>query len=256
VLDTLGSVPRRIGDTARVTAHRDVAETSGVALTVAFCPAAPLLLPGVAGRAAEETAHLRSACLTAVRAALSGAPDRVVVVGAAPAGARYGEGDVGSLRSLGIDLRIPFAGRPADDGQQVVPLPHLLGAWLLDQVGSTAPRVGVAPDGLGGALGDSDGPVAVLAVGDGSARRTIKSPGWVDEAGEPFDAAVAEALAAGDAAALAALDPALGHRVLAEGTPTWRAVGAALTGREITARLHCAEAPYAVGYFVADWTAR
>ena len=54
----------------------------------------------------------------------------------------------------------------------------------------------------------------------------------------PFDAAVATALAAGDAGALAALDAAEGERLLAAGVPTWRAVGAALAGRDVTARLH------------------
>jgi hypothetical protein len=82
------------------------------------------------------------------------------------------------------------------------------------------------------------------------------SPGWFDEAAEPFDDAVAAALAAGDAAALAALDPAEGERLLAGGVPTWRAVGAALAGREVTARLRCHEAPYGVGYLVADWAVR
>ena len=76
------------------------------------------------------------------------------------------------------------------------------------------------------ALDDLPGPVAVLAVGDGSARRTVKAPGYLDAAAEPFDAAVAAALATGDADALAALDAAEGARLLAAGVPTWRAVGA------------------------------
>jgi hypothetical protein len=252
VLDTLGSVPRRIGDTAPVTADPDAPQAPLPPVTVAFCPAPPLLLPAVAGRAAEETAAVRAACLAAVRAALAPQPARVVVVGAAPGGARFGAGDVGSLRGLGLDRSIPFDG-PRRDGGAAVPLPHTIGAWLLDEAGATVPRLGVAPDGLAAALTAADGPVAVLAMGDGSARRSSTSPGWVDPGGEPFDAAVAAALAAGDAAALAELDPALGDRLLAAGVPVWRAVGAALAGRDITGRLHYVEAPYGVGYLVADW---
>jgi hypothetical protein len=134
-----------------------------------------------------------------------------------------------------------------------VPLPHLLGAWLLDEAGSTAPRVGVGPDDLGPLLASLPGPVAVLAMGDGTARRTVKAPGYLDPAAEPFDAVVATALREGDAAALAAVDPAEGERLLASGVPTWRAVGAALAGRSITARLHLDAAPFGVGYLVADW---
>jgi hypothetical protein len=255
VLDTLGSVPRRIGDTAGVTAAPDAPQAPAAAVTLAFAPAPPLLLPVVAGRAAADTAGLRAACLDAVRAMLAPRPGLVVVVGAAPAGARFRPGDAGSLHSFGVDLRLPFAG-PDDGGTAGVPLPHALGAWLLDEAGCTAERLGVAPDGLAGALAAARGPVAVLAMGDGSARRTIKAPGWFDSAAEPFDDAVAAALAAGDAAALAALDPAEGERLLAAGVPTWRAVGAALAGREVNARLRCHEAPYGVGYLVANWVVR
>jgi hypothetical protein len=55
------------------------------------------------------------------------------------------------------------------------------------------------------------------------------------------------------AAALAELDPAEGERLLAAGVPTWRAVGHALAGQAVTARLHHDSAPYGVGYLVADW---
>jgi hypothetical protein len=221
---------------------------------VAFCPAPPLLLPAVSGRAADGTAELRGACLAAIAAMLAPVPDIVVVVGAAPAGARFGAGDVGSLRGLGVGLSISFAGPPAS-GRAAVPLPHTIGAWLLDQAGCTAVRVGVAPDLFAEAI-DTEGRVAVLVMGDGSARRTTSSPGWWDPAGEPFDEAVAAALGAGDADALAGLDPAEGERLLAEGVPAWRAVGAALAGREITGRLRLHAAPFGVGYLVADWVVR
>ena len=92
-------------------------------------------------------------------------------------------------------------------------------------------------------------------MGDGSARRSVKAPGYLDDAAGPFDAAVAAALAAGDAAALAAPRPGEGERLLAAGVPTWRAVGAALAGRDVTARLHYDAAPFGVGYLVADWVA-
>ncbi|SHN80813.1 hypothetical protein SAMN05660350_02995 [Geodermatophilus obscurus] len=222
---------------------------------VAFCPCPPLLVPAVAGRAAADTATLRAACATAVGAVLAARPELVVVVGGEPGCGRFGDGDGGDLRGFGVDLEVPFAGRARSDGRRT-PLAHTLGAWLLDGAGYAGARLGVGPDDLAGALTGRAAPVAVLVMGDGSARRSLKAPGHLDEAAEPFDEAVAAALAAGDPGALAALDPAEGARLLAAGVPAWRAVGAVLAGREVTGRLHAHEAPFGVGYLVADWSVR
>ncbi|MFW3172340.1 hypothetical protein [Geodermatophilus sp. CPCC 206100] len=224
---------------------------AGSPVSVSFCPGPPLLLPAVAGRAAAETAGLRAACAEAVEALLAPGPEVVLVVGGGGSG-RYGAGDAGDLRGFGVDLTVPFDG-PVHPGGRHTPLALTVGAWLLDEAGYAGTRLGVGPDELAGALAVLPGPVGVLAMGDGSARRTLKAPGYLDEAAGPFDAAVAAALAAGDAAALAALDPVEGERLLAAGVPTWRAVGAALAGREVGARLHASEAPFGVGYLVADW---
>jgi hypothetical protein len=222
---------------------------------VAFCPCPPLLVPAVAGRAAADTAVLRAACATAVAAALATGPEVVVVVGGGDGCGRFGDGDGGDLRGYGVDLDVPFAGRVRPGGRRT-PLAHTIGAWLLHDAGYAGPRLGVGPDHLADALGDLAGPVAVLAVGDGSARRSPKAPGHLDPSAQPFDDAVAAALAAADPGALAALDPAEGARLLAAGVPTWRAVGAALAGREVSGRLHAHEAPFGVGYLVAGWSVR
>ncbi|RZU32609.1 hypothetical protein [Blastococcus saxobsidens] len=220
---------------------------------VAFCPSPPLLLPAVEGRAAPETVALRNACSEAVTALLEAAPDVVVVVGDGPApGERFGVGDGGDLHGYGVDLDVPLDGwvRP---GGRTMPLAHTVGAWLLEEASFAGTRVGVGPADLGELLRDLPATVGVLAMGDGSARRTVKAPGYLDPAAEPFDARVSAALADGDAAALSALDPEEGERLLAAGVPTWRAVGAAFSGRHVTARLRHDAAPFGVGYLVADW---
>jgi hypothetical protein len=223
-------------------------------LSIAFCPCPPLLLPAVEGRAAPETTALRRACAEAVEDLLAAAPEAVVVVGPGAVG-RYGPGDAGDLRGVGVDLEIAFGGGIRPGGRRT-PTALTLGAWLLDQAGHAGLRLGVGPDDLADALAGLPGSVGVLALGDGSARRTVKAPGYLDDAAEPFDAAVAAALAAGDAAALADLDAAEGERLLAAGIPVWRAVGRAVTGRAVTAELRYDEAPFGVGYLVASWTAR
>ena len=225
------------------------------AVAVAFCPSPPLLLPEVEGRESPETVELRRACADAVDRMLAVRPEVVVVVGSgAPHGLRFGAGDHGTLRGYGLDREIAFEGRVRPDGR-VLPLAHTLAAWLLDEAGFSGTRVGIGPDDLAQLLWDLPGPLGVLAMGDGSARRTVKAPGYLDDAAGPFDRAVATALADGDAAGLAALDLATGERLLAAGTPTWRAVGAALGGREISGRVHLDAAPFGVGYLVADWVA-
>jgi hypothetical protein len=225
-------------------------------VAVAFCPSPPVLVPAVAGRGVHELTALRDACAEAVSALLDRSVDIVVVVGTGVEdGVRFGLGDFGSLRGFGVDLEVPFSGRARTGGRQL-PWAHTLGAWLLDEAGHAGARLGVGPSDLAGALAGLPGTVGILAVGDGSARRTDRAPAAFDPAAGPFDAAVAEALAAGDADALAALDEAEGERLLATGAPAWRAVGTALAGRPATGRLHYDEAPFGVGYLVADWQLR
>jgi hypothetical protein len=224
-----------------------------VGRAVAFCPSPPLLLPAVEGRPDGGTAALRRACAGAVAAMLAVRPEVVVVVGdGAPVGKRFGAGDVGSLAGFGVPVDVPFQAWARPGGRRL-PLAHTVGAWLLDEAGYAGTRVGIGPGELADLLAALPGPVGVLAVGDGSARRSVKAPGHLDAAAEPFDAVVAAALGAGDAGALATLDAAEGERLLAAGVGTWRAVGAALAGRQITARLHYDDAPFGVGYLVADW---
>ncbi len=224
-------------------------------MTVAFCPQTPLLLPTVAGAPGYALSVLRAAVLGAVQTLLADEPEVVVVVGDGAGGVRFGPGDAGDLRGFGVDLEVPFAGWARPGGRRV-PLPHLVGAWLLENAGHTGVRLGVGPDDLASALADVPGPVGVLAMGDGSARRGGKAPGALDPAAAPFDAAVAAALAAGDPAALAALDPAVGERLLAAGVPVWRAVGAALAGQAPRAQLRHDDAPFGVAYPVATWQVR
>jgi hypothetical protein len=222
---------------------------------VAFCPQPPLLLPPVAGLPSPALSLLRAAVAGAVQNVLEAGPEVVLVVGTGADGVRFGPGDGGDLRGLGVDLEVPFVGRVRPGGRRT-PLPHLVGAWLLDHAGHAGARLGVGPDDLAAALADVPGPVGLLAVGDGSARRSEKAPGALDPAAGPFDAAVAAALAAGDPAALATLDPVAGERLLAAGVPVWRAVGAALRDREVQADLHYDQAPFGVGYLVATWQVR
>ena len=180
VLDTSGSVPRRIRDTAAVTA---VPETvAGRSRPRSPSPSAPrrrCCCPPSRGAPSPATAALRrrlrrrgaTGCWpTGPRwSSWSGtAPDRRAVR------ARATRRPARIRRRPRAPVRRPgAAGRP-----RACRSPHLLGAWLLDQAGHRGTRVGVGPDDLGdGAGATCRGPVGVLAMGDGSARRTVKAPG-------------------------------------------------------------------------------
>jgi hypothetical protein len=97
--------------------------------------------------------------------------------------------------------------------------------------------------------------LAVLVIADGSACHGDDAPGRRDDRAAPFDAALADALAAGDPAALrtAAADRALGRALLSSVDPL--TVLARLTEERppLSADLLYAGAPLGVGYLVASW---
>src|SRR6185437_11526524 len=64
--------------------------------------------------------------------------------------------------------------------------------------------------------------VAFLVMADGSARRTLKAPGYLDDRAEPFDDEIARALAAVDTKSLAAIDPTAASDLLAAGRAPWQ----------------------------------
>jgi hypothetical protein len=228
----------------------------GVIVATAFCPQPPLLVPELAAGAAPELADLRAACDEAVQRLLAAGSQRLYVLGAGPQPVCYPYGRLGTMAGFGVDVPLRL-GSPAPDAADELPLPLGLGGWLLERAGAHLPVVGVLA-GPGGELPPLElaGPAGLLVMGDGSARRDGRSPGYPDPRAVPYDEAVTAALASGDPAALRALDVGLGARLLAAGAPAWRAAGELLAGGRYDAELQYAEAPYGVGYVVAGWRQR
>ena len=234
----------------------------------AFVPSTPLLVPEAASGAAGELGLDRDAALSAVREVLATGPQRVVVIGTTsrtigtpePHGiATYAAG-TGSLRGFGVALDVPLD--PTTPDAQPLSLPSTVGAWLLAQTGWSGERLAVeldpasddaALDACGASLA-TGGATALLVVADGSASRTEKAPASLHPDAAAFDESVAKALASGDPAELAALDPLTAVAVTASGRPAWRVAAAALQGTAYDAELLADEAPYGVGYLVARWT--
>jgi hypothetical protein len=219
-------------------------------VAAAVCPHPPILVPEVASGAAPELDAARAACANVVAELIAAHPDRLVVVGSGPA-------------PSGVEV-----GRPD------VPLSLAIGQWLLGtdqapqlhQVATDAsPQECVAQ---GRALAAAPDRVALLVMGDGSACRGPKSPGYDDPRAEGFDRAVADALAAADAAALLAVDPDLARELRCAGRAPWQVLAGALSasdgqstdgqctdgqsaGQRWRGEVRYDEAPYGVAYFVA-----
>jgi hypothetical protein len=228
--------------------------------TLAFCPCAPVLVPDVAQGAASETAELLAACDGAVAwlAATTAPTGPVLVVGPGPVERHLDGSAGGTLAGFGVPVQAGGA-RSTE-----LPLALTIGAWLLDRAAVARERRGylaVAQDGSPSGAASTTALAtasAVLVMGDGPARLSDRAPGGLDPEAAVLDAQIAEALGSGDPAALELLDAEAGARLLAAGTPAWRAVGSALREAhgadsrwDATVAAH--RAPYGVSYLVATW---
>jgi hypothetical protein len=240
-----------------------------VLVHVVFCPHPPLLVPAVAGLAADDMEPLRTACLASVRELVSSGIDRVAVLGGAARSATWSDAAGGSMHPYGP--KVSFGGPDL-----VLPLALIIGAYLLDQTGPGPPRLYQAVDRFASTEQayqegerllsrlDASGGVrtrsGLVVMGDGSAKRTTAAPGYLDPRATDFDATVAAALAAADPRALLSLDRQLAADLWCDGRVAWQAAaGAVLAAGEApgtgwTGRLDYDAAPYGVGYLVATWT--
>ncbi|WP_329441931.1 class III extradiol dioxygenase subunit B-like domain-containing protein [Streptomyces sp. NBC_01426] len=233
-------------------------------VAAAVCPAPPLLVPEVAAGAAAELGDARTACSDALAVLAASRPDLLVVVGAADQDHRgpYPQGSRGTFRGHGVQFDVQLG--DGDEGPRLLPTSLAVGAWLLRRA-----RWGAAPvEGLGVGepleaeqclragrdLAARDARVALLVMGEGSACRTLKAPGYLDERAAGFDAAAAHALGSADTAALAALDADLAHELQAAGRAPWQVLAGAAEDAGLDGRLLYEDAPYGVGYFVAAWS--
>jgi hypothetical protein len=221
-----------------------------VLVAAAVCPHPPVLVPAVASGAVHELDELRDACRRAVARALSAGAGTVFVVGA-DLGPRADSFTPWAPGASAADRRV--------DVPEPLPLPLLVGGWFTG--GTVRSFVAVDPEldaadcgELGAELADSDERVALLVMGDGSARHDLKAPGYVDPRAAGYDDVVSRALAAGDPDALLDLDPDLSAELLVAGRAPWQVLAGAALGRRWTAHEHTFAVPYGVGYHVVAWT--
>lgn len=217
----------------------------------ALCPSPPLLHPGVTGQEVVVP-ELRAACADAVGRLLREDPEVVVVVG--PAAATGGWDGASRLDPSA------FAPSIASTGTRSMPLSLGLGAMLLDQAGYRGRRrlQAVSQDepadvcvALGATLADSEAGTGLLVMGDGSARRSRRAPGYLDPRAEDFDAEVEGAVRTGRLDALQGLDQRLARDLMVTGRPAWQVLSGAMRSLAPTAEVLYSGAPFGVAYLVA-----
>ena len=248
-------------------------------VAAAVCPHPPLLVPDVASGAAPELDELRGACALAMCHLRDSGARSLLVIGAGGSDTAWQHPVTASFTALGVPLEFTL-----DNATAVAPRPLpvslLVAAWLLRQssmdssvevslrsvpqdlppercatwrpdqdqpdFASTRPAGEAAPF-------DDAQPWALLAMGDGSARRSEKAPGYYDPRAEAFDATAAVALAAADTEALLTLDPALARQLWCAGRPAWQVLAGLVDAdpRAWSGDLVYNEAPYGVTYLVA-----
>lgn len=222
------------------------------------------MVPELAAGAASELDALRAACDDAVQRMVDSEPNLVVAVGPDVEGSEVREFPAdayGSFAAYGVDIGV---GSP-DPGQQRLPLSLSVGAWLLRRCAWDGQPLFVALGtdvdrdtclGMGKQLARRADRVALLVLGDGSARRSEKAPGYVDTRAVPYDSEIRRALELGDAPALAELDPEVSAELLVGGRTAWQVLAGAAEGLDVDATLLAEDCPYGVGYFVASWIVR
>ena len=218
-------------------------------------PHPPLLLRELGG-AQDPVASLREAAVAAVRSAVVGA-SAVVVVGGDDEDGDWSEDVAVDVRRFGttgahparpgLPTALGVGRRLLQEAGWVGPVELVAARWHADPgpVAALAERLGDRPDGT-----------VLLVLGDGSARRGEKAPGFLDERAFGFDDAVAAALVGGDAAALRDLDAGLAEELMVLGSTALRLLGSvsAAGGSTPVAAMTYRDDPFGVSYFVATWT--
>ncbi|MEH0936748.1 class III extradiol dioxygenase subunit B-like domain-containing protein [Micromonospora psammae] len=236
-------------------------------VAAAVCPHPPMIVPELAGAAAPELDDLRTAADAAVTRLLDTRPDCLVVLGGGAATSWLIPPATGSFRPWGLDLTVPLVPGMAGEKERLPPA-VTVGAWLLGRQPGAA-RAGVRIVGLqaraeatraelarlADQVHEYRPRVALLVMGDGSACRGPKSPGYHDPRAEAYDDGVARALAGADGDALLGLDPGLSAELKVAGRAPWQVLAGAAraAGGDWRGELRHYSAPYGVAYFVASW---
>lgn len=223
---------------------------------IALVPSAPVMVPELAGGAAGELSGLRAA----VARGVSALPDRWVAVGVGAADEVLIPPRTGTFAGYGVDVRVTLS--PDATAEPVeLSLCALITGWVRGEFAADAAaevRVFAGDLDAGTALtrgrqlraliDEADRDTGVLVVADGCHTLTPPAPGGYDPDSVAVQAALDDALAAGDAAALGWLPGSVVGRV------AYQVLAGLTESAPGAAEDFYRGAPYGVGYFAGRWT--
>jgi hypothetical protein len=222
---------------------------------IAIIPSAPVMVPELASNAADELADLRQAVFTAA----GSLPRRWIAVGVGADDAALGPHATGTFAGYGGDVRVTLSpgavGAPTE-----LPLCALIAGWVRGQVNPEVRaevRVYAADHDVDAAVArgrqlradidEATDPIGVLVVAEGAHTLTPSAPGGYDPDSVPVQAALDDALAKGDAAALTRLPDTIVGRV------AYQVLAGLTEPAPRSAKELYRGAPYGVGYFAGGW---
>lgn len=223
-------------------------------VSAAVCPHPPAIVPDVSRNGADRLQDVRQASISAVGALVSHPIDVLVGVGAGSVTRRFDATAGASLREFGVAWSA--GGEDAD-----LPLSLCIARYLIEAADVRTPLmfVSVAYDesvgncrAIGAELAAGETRVGLLVMGDGSAKRSKTSPGYLHPDAEGFDTMIAAALRSADPAALLSVEPERAAELWVAGRPGWQVLAGALSdSTPFKGELSYDAAPLGVGYFVA-----
>ncbi|MFA7323380.1 MAG: hypothetical protein WC005_03390 [Candidatus Nanopelagicales bacterium] len=221
---------------------------------VAFVPSAPLMFLDV------DVEHLlddlRDASIELIRE-FEPMARRVIIIGSDTTTHWYMNGGIGSSRGFG-----GIADYSIGSSAEVLPLSLAVGAAVLEAAAwdtdvialsvashsTYSERAKLAGEVVAQAVAV---PTLLVVVGDGSATRTEKAPGYVQPDAIAFDAEIAEALGSADVDALVSVTQDRADRLWCQGLPAWQVAASAVPSAQGVLALQ--SAPFGVNYLVASW---
>ncbi|TSD96064.1 hypothetical protein FOS14_17030 [Skermania sp. ID1734] len=231
-------------------------------IAAALVPSTPLLVPELNGADATDTEPLRAAA----SAAAAQLGPRWTAIGVGAVNEEIRPDAAGTFAGFGVDVRVRLSAEADKPVDATLPLPALIAAWLRETSAPTA-SVSVqvlAPDlppqrcaDLGAALRrrlDADPrPHGLLVVADGAATLTDKAPRAFHPGAPAYQQRINQALAQGDCAAVADLDPAECTKYGVSGRAAWQFLAGVFGGSKPQTEVLYSAAPFGVGYHVGVW---
>lgn len=223
---------------------------------VAFIPAAPLLCPDV--DIESLLADERAASIELV-AELQQDADLIVIIGTGASTTWFEQGGIGSTRGFG-----GVSHYAVGSGVEELPQAITIGASVVVAAGWNGEVKALAIDALTTVeqrkviaqelLAKSENQrTLIVAVGDGSATRTEKAPGYIQPDALAFDEAITAAIGNADRDSILRIEQSTADRLWCKGLPVWQVVSNAFAPTQSALILE--SAPFGVNYLVASWRA-